>query len=141
MKKDESYEMYDYARRRIQQRKMLFFHFVVFILGSILMFCFNGLVQDKNAIGYTSWWPYAIGAWALFVFLHAINVIIVDRFMGKRWEEKQLTRLVDMQEKRIRELRAKVEKDFPLVDTQRDLGHSEPIVSEPKESASEIDKQ
>lgn len=130
MRKDDSYEMYDYARSRIKQRKMLFFHFIVFVLGSILMFSFNGLVQDQNAIGYTKWWPYAVSVWALFVFLHAVNVLIVDRFMGKRWEEKQVKRLVEMQEKRIKELRTRVEKDFPLVDTQRDLGPiTPPVVS------------
>jgi hypothetical protein len=57
-----------------------------------------------------------------------VNVLIVDRFMGKRWEERQIKRLVEMQEKRIKELRAKVEKDYPLVDTKRDLGHTTPAV-------------
>ncbi|MGL5274889.1 2TM domain-containing protein [Myroides marinus] len=147
MRRDESYEMYDYARQKIKQKKMLFFHFVVFVLGSILLFCFNGLVQDQNAVGYTKWWPYAVSAWALFIFLHAVNVLIVDRFMGKRWEEHQIKRLVEMQEKRIKELRAKVEKDYPLVDTKRDLGHTTPAVdttTAPTTTANptiEIDKQ
>lgn len=132
MGRDNSYEMYDYARNRIKQRKMLFFHLVVFILGSILLFCFNGLVQDNTVEGYMKWWPFAIGAWALFLFLHAVNVLIVNRFMGQRWEEKQIKVLVEMQEKRIRELRAKVEKDFPLVDTKRDLVQATPpAVSNP----------
>lgn len=132
MGRDDSYEMYDYARNRIKQRKMLFFHLVVFVLGSILLFCFNGLVQDNTAPGYMQWWPYAVGAWALFLFLHAVNVLIVNRFMGKRWEEKQVKRLVEMQEKRIKELRTKVEKDFPLVDTKRDLEQTTPpVVSTP----------
>ncbi|AJH13847.1 MULTISPECIES: 2TM domain-containing protein [Myroides] len=136
MKRDESYEMYEYARKRLKQRKMLFFHFVVFVLGSIAMFCFNGLVQDQTTV--TIWWPYAIGIWALLVFLHAVNVLIVDRFMGKRWEDKQVRRLVELQEQRIKELRAKVEKDFPLVDTQRDLAQ----IQQPTPTSSpELDKK
>ncbi|MEC4116776.1 2TM domain-containing protein [Myroides phaeus] len=113
------YEAYDYARRRVKQKKLLFFHFAVFFLGSVLMFCFNAFIQDPaNTV---VWWPYAIGAWSILVFLHAVNVLIVDSFMGKKWEDKQVKRLIEKQEERIKELRARVEKDFPLVDVKRDL--------------------
>lgn len=119
MEKEKSYEQYNYARQRVQQKKMLFFHFVVFALGSLLMFCINTFVQDPTTS--IVWWPYAMGVWAIVVFLHTINVLIVNRFMGKQWEDKEIARLIELQQKRIKELRAKVEKDFPLVDVKRDL--------------------
>lgn len=119
MKDNQTIEQYEYARQTIKQRKMLFFHFVVFVLGSILFFCFNEFVQDSTVS--STWWPYAVGFWALLLFLHGVNVLIVNRFMGKRWQEKQLERLIHAQQLKINELRAKVEKDFPLVDVKRDL--------------------
>lgn len=119
MNNNETIEQYEYARRTIKQRKMLFFHFVVFVLGSILFVCFNEFVQDKTVT--VTWWPYAVGAWAIVVFLHAVNVLVVNRFMGKHWQEKQLEILIHKQQQKINELRAKVEKDFPLVDVKRDL--------------------
>lgn len=119
MKDNQTIEQYEYARQTIKQRKMVFFHFVVFVLGSILLYCFNEFVQDPTLSSI--WWPYAVGFWALLLFLHGVNVLIVNRFMGKRWQEKQLERLIHAQQQKINELRAKVEKDFPLVDVKRDL--------------------
>ncbi len=123
MKKDESIEQYEYAKQRVKQKKMLFFHFVVFVLGSLLMFCVNTFVQDPAVSSV--WWPYAIGIWSFFVFLHAVNVLIVNRFMGKKWQDRQIEILIDKQQTRIKELRASVEKDFPLVDTKRDLDQNQ----------------
>ncbi|MDR0230467.1 MAG: 2TM domain-containing protein [Flavobacteriaceae bacterium] len=119
MDNKETIEQFEYAKTQIKQKKMLFFHFVVFVLGSILMYCFNEWVQDPIVSG--KWWPFTVSFWALIVFLHAVNVLIVNRFMGKRWQDKQIAKLIQQQQKKIDELRAKVEKDYPLVDVQRDL--------------------
>ncbi|MVX36027.1 MULTISPECIES: 2TM domain-containing protein [Myroides] len=125
MDKENNYEMYDYARHRIKQKKYLFFHFVLFVLGSIAMFVINAFVQDTTVAPV--WWPYAIGLWAFVLFLHFVNVTIVNRFMGKKWQDKQIARLIEQQKKKISELRTKVEKDFPLVDVKRDLNQQETV--------------
>lgn len=119
MNNQEAIEQFEYAKTQIKQKKMLFFHFIVFVLGSILMICFNEWVQDPVVSG--NWWPYTVSLWAIVVFLHAVNVLIVNRFMGKKWQEQQVAKLIQQQQKKIDELRAKVEKDFPLVDVKRDL--------------------
>ncbi|MEC4114409.1 2TM domain-containing protein [Myroides pelagicus] len=119
MENRQEYEMYDYARHRAKQKKFLFFHFILFVLGSFAMFSINSFVQDTTIAPI--WWPYAIGAWSFILFLHIINVTIVNRFMGKEWQDKQVAHLVELQKKKIEELRSKVERDFPLVDVRRDL--------------------
>ena len=45
--------------------------------------------------------------------------------MGQRWQDKEIQRLVLLQERKIDELRKKVEKDYPLVDVKRDLNQGE----------------
>lgn len=119
MEKEETIKQYEYAKSRIKQRRMVLFHFVVFVFGSIAIYGYNMWVQNPVETGV--WWGYVVGAWALLVFFHAINIYIINRFMGKAWQEQEIERLVVLQQEKIRELRAKVEKDYPLVDLQRDL--------------------
>ncbi len=37
----EQHELYEYAKKRLNQKKGLYFHFVLFVLGSIFMFIVN----------------------------------------------------------------------------------------------------
>lgn len=128
MKDQREFQAFEYAKSRVKQRKLLFFHFVVFVLGSILLYCVNNFIQDPILSGV--WWTYAVGIWAVLLFLHIVNVVIVNRFMGKEWQDKQIIYLVELQKQKIEELRKKVEKDFPLVDVKRDLKQSTTTLSQ-----------
>lgn len=104
------HELYEDARKRVRQKKMLFFHFVVFVLGSILMYVSNTfLAQDPNAF---KWYPWVIAFWGFLLALHTVNVLIVDSFMNKRWEREQIDKLVEKQRIRIEALQLKVEEEY-----------------------------
>ncbi|SHF96545.1 2TM domain-containing protein [Flavobacterium fluvii] len=104
----EQQELYEYARKRIKQKKALYFHFVLFILGSIFMFVANHF----GAFGYTfNWSIWIITAWLFLFILHFTKVFITDRFMNKDWEREQISRLVAQQQKKIDQLQTKVEED------------------------------
>lgn len=104
------HELYEDARIRVKQKKKLFFHFVVFILGSIFLYIANEyLVQDTTV----KWYLWATSIWALIFVLHAINVLIVNRFMNKKWERTQIDKLMEKQLKKREELERQVEKQFP----------------------------
>lgn len=105
----EQYELYEYARKRIKQKKGLYYHFVLFILGSIFMFIANHFA----AFGIlTNWAVWVIAAWAFAFVLHFIKVFITDRFMNKNWEKEQIERLISLQEKKIAQLQTKIEEDI-----------------------------
>ena len=91
------------AQRRIKQKKRLYIHFVLFLIGSVFFIIAN-LVLDigKEVKPFDiDWFVYAIVIW-LFLFLyHAFNVFITHKFMGNDWEQKQLGRLVSAQRERI----------------------------------------
>ena len=107
MEKDQ-HELYEYARKRIKQKKVLYFHFVLFILGSIFMFIANHF----GAFGYTSNWSiWVITAWLFIFIMHFVKVFITDRFMNKEWERGQIERLITLQEKKIAQLQTKAEED------------------------------
>ncbi len=104
------HEMYEYARRRIKQKKSLYFHFVVFFLGSIFLFITNkwiGVNKESN------WYLWLVTIWLFVFILHFIKVFITDSFMNKNWEREQINRLMTMQEKKIEQLKNEFENKKP----------------------------
>jgi 2TM domain len=106
----EQHELYEYARKRIKQKKGLYFHFVLFVLGSIFLFIANHFL----VFGITeNWCVWVITAWLFLFILHFIKVFITDRFMNKGWERAQIERLIALQQKKIIQLQTQVENDLP----------------------------
>ena len=106
--KTEQHEQYEYARRRIKQKKRLYFHFVLLLIVSLFLFISNkffGIGTDTN------WYIWLITFWFFLFILHFIKVYITDRFMNKDWEREQIDRLVALQQKRISQLETKTNED------------------------------
>jgi len=109
-------QLYENARARALQKKRLFQHFVIFLVGAVLLIVLNvviGYQEDFMPLGY-NWFVWAILAWSFFFFIHVINVWVTNSFMGKEWEQKQLEKLVARQKERIAELQKQVDRDYPL---------------------------
>ncbi len=106
----EQHEIYENARKRTKQKKRLYLHFVVFAVGSVFLF----VLDRVFAVGedyLKDWFIWAILLWSFFWILHFVNVFITKRFMGKDWERKQTEKLVAKQEKRIEEIKKRLERD------------------------------
>ena len=106
----EQHELYEYARKRINQKKRLYFHFVLFLLGSLFLFIANHFL----VFGFTSnWSTWVITLWFFLFILHFIKVYITDRFMNKDWEREQIERLMALQQKKIDQLQTKTNIETP----------------------------
>lgn len=95
------HELYEYARLRLKQKKRLYYHFVLFVLGSIFFVIANkllGVFPDSN------WLLWAITIWCFIFVLHFIRVFITDSFMNKNWERAQIDKLIAKQERKIEQL-------------------------------------
>lgn len=110
----EQREQYDYARRRVLQKKRLMQHFIVFLAGSILLIIINPVLGIGQDFIIKDWFVWAILIWALLFLIHLLNVFIMHRFMDKEWEDRQLEKLKARQEARIAELESQIEKEYPL---------------------------
>ncbi|WP_316928625.1 2TM domain-containing protein [Gillisia sp. JM1] len=130
-------QLYENARARALQKKRLFQHFVIFLVGAVLLIVLNvviGYQEDFMPLGY-NWFVWAILAWSFFFFIHVINVWVTSSFMGKEWEQKQLEKLVARQKERIAELQHKVDRDYPLskeLENPIITDSTEPRIIEPK---------
>lgn len=109
-------ELIEKAQSRARQKRRLYMHFILFLIVSVVVI----LLQLVFNVGETyrpmgmDWFVWVIILLAIILFLHAFNVFVTNKFLGKDWENDQVERLVRKQQKRIDELRAKVEKQHPI---------------------------
>lgn len=112
----EQLELIQYAQKRIRQKKRLYVHFVIFLIGSVFLILANtilGIGKEVQILGL-DWFVIAIVLW-LFIFVyHFFNVFITSKFMGSDWEKQQLDKLVAKQKIRIEKLQKQVNKTHPL---------------------------
>jgi len=107
----EQHELLENAQKRIKQKKRLFSHFVIFLIGSIFLVLINKVFKYGESY---DWFVWGILIWAFLFALHVFNVFVTHKFMGQDWERKQRERLVELQKKRISEIQKEIETDFPL---------------------------
>jgi len=106
-------ELIENAQKRIKQKKRLYSHFVMFLIGSIFMIIANTLLDIGKGfkVAGIEWFVPVIIVWLFFLCYHAFNVYVTHKFMGKNWEKKQLDKLVAQQQNRVEKLKAKLEKE------------------------------
>lgn len=126
---NEDREQFLYAQDRIRQKKRLNQHFVIFLVGSVFIIVLNQVMGVGSEFFIKNWFVWAILIWAFLFIVHAFNVHVTNSFMGKEWENKQLTKLREKQRKRMIELENKVEHERktsskPL--TEKDYDNSTP---------------
>ncbi len=107
----ESHELLETAQKRIKQKKRLFSHVVVFLIGSVFLVLVNKILNYGNTYDWSIW---LITFWAFLLTIHAFNVSITQKIMGKDWERSQREKLVAKQKERINELQKEIETDFPI---------------------------
>ncbi|NNM19065.1 MAG: 2TM domain-containing protein [Croceitalea sp.] len=107
----EQHELLENAQKRIKQKKRLFLHFVIFLIGSVFLILVNKIFKYGEEY---DWFLWAITAWGFLFVIHIINVFVTQKFMGLAWERQQREKLVLKQKQRIAELQKEIETDFPL---------------------------
>ena len=87
---NNQHELYEYASARIKQKKRLYFHFILLLVGSGFIFIAN---KWLNVYPEKTWWLWAVTVWAFLFILHIIKVFITDNLMSKDWERMRKSAL------------------------------------------------
>lgn len=100
-------ELIENAQKRIRQKKRLYVHFVIFLIGAVLLILANTVlgIGEEFKIAGIDWFVYAILGWLFLFAYHFISVFFTHKFMGKEWEKQQLEKLVNQQQQRIDKLK------------------------------------
>jgi dihydrofolate reductase len=109
----EQLELLENAQKRIKQKKNLYIHFVIFLIGAVFLIIANIVIGVGEGVTFfgKDWFVFAILAWLFFFVYHVFNVFITHRFMGKAWEQKQLNKLLVKQKERIEYLKQNLERE------------------------------
>jgi len=101
------HEYYEKARKRTKQKKRLYFHFVLFLVGSAFFVILNKVIKFHPEI---DWYVWAIFAWLVLLILHFINVFVMNKFFDKDWERLQTEKLIQKHKEKVDKLEVKLEK-------------------------------
>ena len=112
----EQHELLENAQQRIRQKRRLYFHFVIFLIGSVFLIIINKVLNYGEAY---NWFIWAITFWAFLFILHFFNVFVTNKFMGKDWERNQREKLVARQQAKIKKLQEEVAKEYPLPESDK----------------------
>ncbi|MDY7396275.1 dihydrofolate reductase [Aureibaculum sp. 2210JD6-5] len=123
----EQHELYEKARKRVKQKKRLYYHFIIFLIGSLFLIVLNtffNVGQEK----YGEWFKYAVALWLLIWIFHFINVFITNKFFGKEWERIETEKLIKKHNMKSEKLEKKIIKsgvltsiDEPLSSTKKKI--------------------
>jgi len=89
----QQHKLYEKARKRVKQKKRLYYHFVLFLIGSVFLIVLNIVFKVGKQFG--DWFKYAIALWFFVWILHFINIFVTKRFFGKEWERKETEKLIE----------------------------------------------
>ena len=102
----EQMELIENAQQRVKQKRRLYQHFILFLIGAVFLIILNVAIGVGEGVTFFErpWFVYAILAWLFLFVYHVFNVFVTNRFMGKDWEQRQINKLVDKQKNRIAQL-------------------------------------
>jgi amino acid permease len=103
---NSQHEIYEYARDRIKQKKVLSLHLILLVTGSLFLFVANKWLSFYPE---TNWWIWVVTIWIFIFLFHTIKVFITDSFMNKHWERAQIDKLMLKQTKKIEQLKNDLE--------------------------------
>lgn len=110
---NEQHQLYENARARAKQKKRLYTHFILFLVGSVFLILLNKVLKVGETM-IENWFVWAITIWFFLFVLHFINVFVTNRFMGKEWERIQTEKLILKQELRIAQLEKEMKTEAAL---------------------------
>lgn len=113
----EKHEFYENARKRVREKRNVYYHFVLFLIGSVILIVVNKILrigEEGTLLGISlkNWFIPVVLIWLFFLLVHFVRVFIFHTFMGKEWERKQTDKLILKQEKRIAKLEKKIAKEY-----------------------------
>ena len=83
----EQMELIQNAQQSVKQKRRLYAHFVIFLIGAVFLIILNtvlGLGETIKIFGI-DWFVFAILAWLFLFISHLFNVFVTHKFMGKEW--------------------------------------------------------
>ncbi len=104
----EQHDIIEHAQQRIKQKKRLYYHAVLFVLGMLFILIANKVIKIWEG---WNWWLLALLVWGFLLTFHTVNVFITRPFLGKEWERKQREKLIAAEKAKIDEIQKDIDNE------------------------------
>ena len=81
-------ELYEQARKRVEEKKALFIHLVVYVVVNLFLIT----IWAVTGAGFP-WFVFPLGGWGIGVLFHALSVFVFSK--KSSWEQREIEREVE----------------------------------------------
>ena len=82
-------EIYEQAKKRVEEKKGFYIHFAVYIAVNILLV----LIWAFPAGGGYPWFLWTLGGWGIGILFHFLGVFVFSR--PSNWEKREIEKEVE----------------------------------------------
>ena len=82
-------EIYQVARKRVEEKKGFFIHLAVYVVVNIMLV----LIWAFSSGGGDPWFLWPLGGWGIGILFHFLGVFVFSRRTG--WETKEIEKEVE----------------------------------------------
>ena len=113
----EQIEQLEYAQKRINQKKKLYYNFVLFLFASFISLTLNHIFSVFGNVYFLdySWSFWIIFIWFFALLFHAFNVYVTNKFINDSWIKKQKAKLINLQKMKIENLKNEMENESKII--------------------------
>ena len=113
----EQIELLEYAQKRINQKKKLYYNFVFFLFTSLISLSLDHIFSVLNDVYFLeySWSFWIIFIWFFTLLFHAFNVYVTNKFISSSWVKKQKAKLINLQKLKIENLKNEMVNESKLI--------------------------
>ena len=113
----EQIEQLEYAQKRINQKKYLYYNFVLFLFSSVICLTLDHIFSVFGNVYFLnySWSFWIIFIWFFALLFHVFNVYVTNKFINNSWVKKQKAKLINLQKMKIENLKNEMENESKII--------------------------
>lgn len=120
MNTQEQHELYEKARKSVQQKKKVYIHFILFLMGAAFLIVINKVFKVGEE-KWGDWYQWMVTIWFFLWLYHVIHVFIINQFFGKEWERLETEKLIVQHQEKQKILAQKLHKNELISSSEEDL--------------------
>ena len=95
LKKEDHEEKLERAKKRVLEIRGFYTHLFVYGAVNLGLFILNMLTSPDSI-----WYIYPLSGWGIGLVIHGLKNFGLEKRLGKNWEEKQMQKLMQDEEKK-----------------------------------------
>jgi len=93
-KESNEQERYERASKEVEELKSFYTHLGVYIVVNIGLILINVITSPGSL-----WFYWVLIGWGIGLLIHAFNVLISRKVMGRDWEERKIREIMEKDKK------------------------------------------